>query len=126
MMPEKIRKPAAIVANTSDSSQRFGHWVAFYIPEEGSSQYFDSYGTIPFHPEFYSWLQKISENGELLFNKKRYQADDTPVCGFYALLFLARRMGLPCARDLIFNQEYENNDIKIRGSFEKLVKFLKI
>jgi hypothetical protein len=126
MLPELTHKPAAIVANTSDSSQQSGHWVAFYIPEEGSTQYFDSYGTIPLHPEFYTWLQKFNMHKELFYNKKRYQANNSPVCGFYSLVFLARRMGLPCSRELTFNKDFKNNDKKIKASFKTLCKFLKV
>jgi hypothetical protein len=126
MLPDEITFPAAIVANTSDSSQTTGHWVAFYIPDKGSSQYFDSYGTIPLHPEFYSWIQKFNMHGELYFNKRRYQADNSPVCGYYALVFLARRMGLPCSPELTFNHVFKSNDLKIRAIFKKLIKFLKV
>lgn len=126
MLPDNIRKPAAFVANTSDSSQRSGHWVAFYVPEKGSTQYFDSYGTIPLHPEFYTWLQKFNIHKELFFNKKRYQAENSPVCGFYTLVFLARRMGLPCGRELTFNREFKSNDSKIKTTFKKLSNFLNV
>jgi hypothetical protein len=126
MLPDRISKPAAIVANTSDSSQSSGHWVAFYFPDKGSTLYFDSYGTIPLHPEFYTWLQKFNLHRELFFNKKRYQADNSPVCGFYSLVFLARHMGLPCCRELYFNRDYKDNDLKIKTTFKKLIRFLKV
>lgn len=126
MLPENVSTPAAIVVNTSDSSKSTGHWIAFYIPEDGASQYFDSFGTIPLLPELYSWLQKFSTSRELLYNKVRYQADNSPVCGYYVLVFLARRMGLPCGPGLTFNQIYKNNDLKIKSTFKKLVHFLKL
>jgi hypothetical protein len=125
-LPDRLIKPAAVVANTSDSTQSSGHWVAFYFPDEGSSQYFDSYGTIPLHPEFFTWLQKFNMHKELFFNKKRYQATDSPVCGLYSLVFLARHMGLPCGRELRFNRDFKENDLKIKMLFKKLIRFLKV
>lgn len=126
MLPEKLRKPAAIVANTSPASQRVGHWVAFYIPRTGPPLYFDSFGTIPFHPEFYTWLEKNTSNRQLLFNKVRYQAEDSHVCGFYALIFLARRMGLAFATDHTFDKDFASNDVKISTAFQDMLKQLKM
>jgi len=35
-------------------------------------------------------------------------------------------MGLPCGRELRFNRDFKENDLKIKMLFKKLIRFLKV
>jgi hypothetical protein len=125
-LPKKIKKPAALVINTSEASQETGHWLGLYIPTKGATQYFDSYGTIPLQPEIFVWLRTIRCHKKLLFNKKRYQSDESDVCGCYVLTFLAKRMKFDIPKLPVFTKNYEKNDVAIKNIFETILKMLQL
>jgi hypothetical protein len=91
-LPRRLNRPAAIIAHTETASEKFGHWVAIYVPSKGIPIYFDSFGIdvhIPNHKVFIARLSKFYK-----FNTICYQAPPSTVCGWYALLFLADKMGV--------------------------------
>ena len=46
-IPNTFDRPKAFVANTDNHDFPGQHWVAFYFPSKGPSEYFDSYGLPP-------------------------------------------------------------------------------
>ena len=46
MLPT-VEHPGSYVVNTDPSSESEEHWVAMYLKNDGSGEYFDSYGLQP-------------------------------------------------------------------------------
>lgn len=87
-LPEK-EYPGAYVANTQSSDQGGEHWVAFFTPEQGRVEAFDSYGRNPtFHSEYFQlWIGEDN----LKYNHEQFQSYNTTVCGQYCIFFVALR-----------------------------------
>ena len=87
ILPSRIvSRPSAYIVN-SDTHQHPGHhWLAFYFPESGPSEFFDSSGQRPdfYHESFKNVLQNI-------FNNKTLQCSYTKSCGLFALFYLWKR-----------------------------------
>lgn len=91
-LPTRVRqRPSAYVVNTDDRGQPGTHWVAFYFPKSGPSEFFDSLGRPPiyYRRQFKSALLK---NGpRYLYNNIKVQAIGTKVCGQYCISYLKLR-----------------------------------
>lgn len=85
----KIRRPSAIIANTDEGHLPGTHWIAFYLPEQGPVEYFDSYGMQPFSPHHIRFLEN---NKPWVFSSKELQDQFSTVCGMYSLMYLCTRM----------------------------------
>lgn len=71
------------VLNTAPRSSSGEHWVLFFIsPKDNSISYFDSFGIIPIHEEFYDFIGNVSS---FFFNKKRIQGFKSNTCRLYCL-----------------------------------------
>lgn len=89
-LPEIQKKPAALVVNTDDSSRPGEHWVAIFIPVKGPTEYFDSYGLPPLHPEMFDFLARNSPGG-WIFSDVTLQSVDSSTCGHYCIFYLLSR-----------------------------------
>ena len=69
-LPTLKSLPAAIVANTDTSKGPGEHWIAMYMPLDGETMYFDSYGLPPQQKVFESYMGKsyTSNNIQLQSN----------------------------------------------------------
>lgn len=63
------------------------HWVAVYIDEDGSLDYYDSYGKKPLIPEIKSFVKGY----KMRFNDVQVQSYDSSVCGQHCIFFLVKR-----------------------------------
>ena len=89
---KQTRFPYCFVANTAKSSESGEHWVAFFVPDPASVDYFDSYGCKPTVPSFRNFAKSF---GEFRHNALPLQGYST-MCGQYCTLFLiARQYGHP-------------------------------
>ncbi len=117
ILPDTIRKPACLIANTDILENPGKHWVAFYFPEKGIPEFFDSSGHDPGFFGFDSWLKRQCK--EYIYNRKMLQGRNSDVCGAYVLYYLFRRSrGVPMnviAED--FGKDLDTNDIKIAKFF---------
>jgi hypothetical protein len=91
-LPTRFNKPAAFILNTENSDVSVGHWVAIYIPRNGSPIYFDSFGLEPHVKNHISFLKRL--HSRVRYNKKGFQSADTNVCGCYCLYYLAQQLGV--------------------------------
>jgi len=85
------KKPAAMVVNTDPSSKPGTHWVAIFLNDDGTGEYFDPFGFPPLTERVINFINTNSPNG-WDFNKITFQ---TPVlsktCGIYCILFIKDR-----------------------------------
>ena len=90
IVPKIEQYPAGFIFNNEPSTEAGMHWLAFYFPEKGQSEFFDSYG---FPPEFYTPnFTKLIKNTTRHINTKTLQSLDTAVCGDYSLFYLWHRV----------------------------------
>jgi len=90
LLPEKCRKPAAIIMNDMSSNYAGRHWSCAFLPARGRGEYFCSYGLSPTVPNHVKFLKRHSKN--YTFNRKILQSMGSTYCGLYCVLFLANRM----------------------------------
>ena len=84
----KIKKyPHCFVANTDKQGTIGEHWVAFYVPDKNTIEYFDSLGDYP-NPNISAFLNQFDK---ILINEKQIQFPFSDVCGHYCVYFLVSR-----------------------------------
>jgi hypothetical protein len=89
---QQTRSPYCFIANTAKSTESGEHWVAFFVPDGTTVQYFDSYGTKPFVDSFKRFVRSFPN---FTYNDVPLQGYST-MCGQYCTLFLiARQYGHP-------------------------------
>lgn len=119
-LPEKILKPAFIVANTDPSNKPGTHWVAFYFPKKGPAEYFDSFGRRPYNKHFLRFLQRNSTS--FISNTKQLQGDQSVTCGHYCCVYIYQRCkGKPMKEFLrrFSKNNFDINDNKIVNMYSR-------
>lgn len=101
-LPMNLNYPCCFVLNTEPRIAKGGHWLAFYYDNDGSCDFFDSYGLNPAFFNLVNYLEKTSTRWK--YNRKRIQGSST-YCGYYAILFLIFRC--------------RNNSVKFFDNFSK-------
>lgn len=89
-LPLKVKFPSCFIVNTHNRNQFGEHWLAFFIDQDGSVEFFDSYG---FSPKFYNldkYIVKINKN-KIKYSKNQLQGFDSKFCGVYCVFFLYER-----------------------------------
>lgn len=91
----QVPRPAALIVNSEPLGQPGEHWLAIFVPEEGPSELFDSFGKAgaSYHPTIEAFLKQTSSTngGIYLTNHRRLQSQATQCCGEYALFYLWHR-----------------------------------
>ena len=83
-MGEQLTEPACYVINLDDSSGPGTHWVAAYVhPDDGGSEYFDSYG----EPCTSRRICRLVGT-DSVFNPLRLQSYFTTTCGQHCLFYI--------------------------------------
>jgi hypothetical protein len=80
-------KPCGLIINLDPDYLPGSHWVAIYMPENGPSIYFDSFGFSPRNNLIIAFLKRQSSTG-WVYNSTRFQNLTSSVCGYYCILFL--------------------------------------
>lgn len=79
-----------MVVNTDPSEKDGKHWVAFFIKDKNTIEYFDTFGCWP--PKNNSLYDYITENFQnIVYNKLKIQANYEDACGPYCIYFLWNR-----------------------------------
>jgi len=116
LLPEKQLKqrPCALIVNTDKSTKPGEHWVAIFLSDNGSAEYFDSFGLMPIHNEILMFLRK-NKIKNLIYNSNQIQSITSNTCGAYCVLFVKFKCLKLKFCDLIncFSNNKYNNDIKI-------------
>lgn len=91
-LPSNISKRPSVYIVNSDRKGRPGrHWMAFYFPKKGPSEFFDPLGRAP---TYYNRTFKkvLLRNGpRYVYNRFRVQPYNTDTCGPFCLYFVTRR-----------------------------------
>ena len=74
------------VCNTDPSDMPGQHWITVAIREDGSGEYFDSFGLPPQKEEFAKFLNK--ETRQWTYNAECLQHPLSTVCGHYCVLYV--------------------------------------
>lgn len=118
-LPGKVKRPALIIANTDEASKPGQHWVAFYMPKRGPTEYFDSIGRPPLLKNFQKFILKNGTNYKT--NDQRLQGSFSTTCGNYCAVYLLHRAKKGSLKKFYqqFTNNYEENDRKIVKMFQK-------
>lgn len=120
-LPKVWTRSTAIVANTDNHDRPGQHWVAFYIDQDGSGTYFDSYGIPPSDPRFFLRLRRNSVIYR--WNTVRLQGQLSATCGHYCcvfLYFMLRGYSIDRFINRLFTSNYDRNDEIIVKLFNKI------
>lgn len=97
-----ICKDTALIANTDTHDKEGTHWIAMYIQDEETLEFFDSFG---FHPSVY--VPFISQYAKqflnIKWNQTTFQSPTSNVCGQYCTYFILKRCN-GFSMDCILNQ----------------------
>ena len=115
---------SGFIANTDDHTRPGRHWIAFFQPQPGLIECYDSYGHKPdyYGPWFTRWLQKHPTT-TLMWNNRQIQSDTSNTCGLYCLYFLRQRLMGYSMTNIVqrFNfSDARENDRYIYGVFERV------
>ena len=112
--------PHSIVMNYDGHAQEGTHWVCIYVDDEGSAQYFDSYGLPPLVKEFVDYLEKNSN--KWLWNKITLQCEDCVTCGEYCCAYLILRNAGYSNQEFVnlFTNSTKTNDYIIKEIFNAI------
>ena len=107
--------PSGYIFNTDPSNKSGTHWVGVYIDENGTAEFFCSYGQAPGTYNFETWLDQNTTSW--IYNKKRFQADSSSVCGHYCLFYLLHRFRKIPLTSLqsMFSKDYDLNDTLVNN-----------
>jgi hypothetical protein len=113
LLPYKVKGNKALIANTDPSSKPGEHWIAIIIKDDGTGDYFDSYGLPPMHKEFLQFLNKNCPNG-WTYNSLTLQCFSCMTCGHYCIAYIKFRCNGYSYCDFVShfsNNKYLNDDI---------------
>ena len=87
-LPRPSKRPMIFVANFDPSKDPGTHWVAVFLDDDGTGEYFDSYG---YGPEgiFESYLNEHCDYWT--YNSKRLQGNTSSTCGQYTIFYAIHR-----------------------------------
>lgn len=87
-LPQTVeKKPSLYIVNTDVTLGSGIHWVAFYFPVSGVTEFFDSTGHSPEHYHL-SFQQFLINNGSAYkFIRIRLQDFQTETCGHYCIFY---------------------------------------
>ena len=84
MLPKKIHRPCAFIANTHPSTKPGGHWVGIYVSPKGEGEYFDSYGLPPLQKDIKNYMEEQCPSG-WKYNPFALQDAKSFTCGYYCV-----------------------------------------
>jgi hypothetical protein len=108
--------PRIFIVNTDTHDQPGKHWVCFYFPQDGPTEFFDSLGK---HPQFYSKMFVnfiFRHSSEFVYNLKPLQSDSSSTCGHFCLFYSALRCRGISTRNILskFSDDKLMNDELVR------------
>lgn len=109
------RRPGFYVANTDPHNLPGKHWVAFYIPQNGVMEYWDSYGFEP--PDiFQTFLTDTFKR-----SRKFIQHPLSSTCGQYCIFYILQRHKGYTLQEIVsyFSVNTLENDIIVNKAIEE-------
>lgn len=104
--------PAVLVINTDKHTDVGSHWLALFIEENRTLEFFDSYGL---HPETYGEdiARFVMNYPKLKYNTVSLQSPTSNVCGQYCIYFLVKRCQGFCMNFIVCNLTGKKNDFRM-------------
>jgi hypothetical protein len=91
LIPTHINKrPISLIVNSHTSDKPGEHWIALILDENGSGEYFDSYGLPPLNGDINSFMEKMCPLG-WAYNPVTLQCLSCITCGHYCVLYIKLR-----------------------------------
>jgi len=115
----KFNPPCSLIVNFDPSSQPGSHWVAIFIPDGDSCEYFDSYGRDP-PPPILTFLK--CQHKKILKNNKQLQSNITSTCGQMCVYYLIWRSRGIRMYDILQSLTLPNVDELVTGFVNGLFK----
>ena len=103
-LPNQLKRPCSIIANTDPLHKPGEHWVALYLPPHSKSvEFFDSYGLSPatLHKDFETFCSR--QGNQTIYNNVCLQNIDSQVCAHFCLFFLYSRRFGRSIQDILLN-----------------------
>ena len=122
-LPDTDVRPLAIIVNSDPSTQDGTHWSAIYLQQNGTGEYFDSYGQPP-NQVVLKYLQKQAPN-MLSYNARMLQNWWSTVCGAYCVQYLEARhqqRSIPFStllRRLFPHRDSDKNDLLVQDRMKR-------
>lgn len=124
MLPRKklLQRPLSLVINTHPHNLPGEHWLAIYLTEEKTGEFFDSYGHPPDHPLFPKTIMSFLRKNvyKTVFQGRPVQAPDSVVCGYHCVFFLQQR-----GKGLTFKNIQDLYSHSLEKNDEMVVQFVK-
>lgn len=108
-----IRKfPSSLVLNTDKHDEGGSHWLAVYIQDEETLDFFDSFG-LP--PEAYGEdiARFVMNYRHVRRNKIPLQSLTSNVCGQYCIYFIIKRCQGLCMKLIVSQLSRKKNDFRV-------------
>lgn len=114
--PKTFERPCGYVVNSDESDKPGKHWLAFFFPQDGPPEYFDSYGLPPSKTAFLKFLKTAYQ-----YNPRWIQSVSSAVCGQYVIFFLLKRSENISFKDIVdmFTEDTIANDVLVNKIIEK-------
>ena len=110
-LPNKI-KDGAYIINLDEYSDIGTPWVALYV-KNNVVTYFDSFGVEHIRKEIIKFINRPSQNKNIMTNIFRIQAYDSIMCGYFCIAFIDfmfKGKGLTEYRNLFSHNDFKKND----------------
>ena len=85
--PPIRRRPSGIIINTDPSKEGGEHWVALWLSQDGTGEYFDSFGFPPLVPQIQAYIDRECPHG-FKYNNKTLQHPMSITCGPFSIAFI--------------------------------------
>lgn len=111
-IPDIRKFPCALVLNTDKHDEKGSHWLAVYIQDQRTLEFFDSFG-LP--PDVYGEdiTRFIKRYCRIQWNKIPLQSLTSNVCGQYCIYFIVKRSQGHCMKSIIHLLSKKKNDFRV-------------
>lgn len=114
-----VESETALVVNTDTHNEEGTHWLAMYVKDAKTLEFFDSFGLSP--STYEPFISRFASNFPIIkWNGERFQSLTSNVCGQYCTYFLLKRCN-GFSMDCILNNfhYYKKNDFRLYYFFKK-------
>lgn len=114
-----IQRETAMIVNTDAHDKEGTHWLAMYVQDEDTLEFFDSFG---FPPSIYKPFisQYASQFSYVKWNEISFQSLTSNVCGQYCMYFVLKRCKGSSMDYIVHQLKYsKNNDFRMYNFFRK-------
>lgn len=114
-----IREETALIVNTDTHDEEGSHWLALYVQNKDTLEFFDSFGLPPsVYKPFIS--RYASQFSNLKYNEIPFQSLTSNVCGQYCTYYILQRCKETSMEYILHKLKHSrNNDFRLFDFFKK-------